>query len=223
LEWLCRKVNNEIEVLQHHGAYKLLGEPFCKVCSNPNVTTEECIWHQELYGFNRIYTMGKYFQVSHAEADLLSSHILMLKTNKEYAIPLGKALALVVQHRYPELLKSDMLVPVPLHLEEFRQRGYNQALELAKIIGEQLKIPVLHALKKEKSVNMRPLNRLERQKAVRGLYSVIEYRRSDIKGKDILIVDDVITTGFTVSECSDVLRRSGAARVNVLALARTVM
>lgn len=223
MEWLCRKVDNEIEVSQHHGAYKLLEEPFCKVCSNPNVTTEECVWHQELYGFNRIYTMGKYFQASRAEADLLSSHILMLKTNKEYAVPLGRALALVVQLRYTELLKSNMLVPVPLHLEEFIQRGYNQALELAKIIGEHLKIPVLHALEKAKSVNMRPLNRSERQKAVRGLYSVIEYRRSDIRGKNILLVDDVITTGFTVSECSDVLTRSGATKANVLALARTVM
>lgn len=223
MEWLCRKTNNEIEVSQRHGTYKLLEEPFCQVCGNPNVTTYECTWHEKLYGFNRIYVMGKYFQASRVEADLLSSHVIVLKTNKEYAIPLGRALALIVQLRYAELLKSNLLVPVPLHPEEFGQRGYNQALELAKVVGECLNIPVLHVLEKIKSVNMRPLKWSERRETVKGLYKIIEYRRSDIRGKHILLVDDVVTTGFTVSECSDVLMESGAAKVDVLALARTVM
>jgi ComF family protein len=216
-------VNNEIEVFKCLGVYKLLEEPFCQVCGNPDVTTDKCVWHGDLYGFNRIYVMGKYFQVRRGEADLLSSHILMLKTDKEYAIPLGRALALAVHLSYPELLRSDMLVPIPLHLEEFKQRGYNQALELANVVSERLNIPVLHALEKTKPLKMKPLTRLERKKAVKDLYKILEYRRNDIRDKDLILVDDVVTTGFDVSECSDVLIKSGAAKVDVLTLARTVM
>lgn len=224
LDWICRRKDNEIEVLQYHGSYKLLGEPFCRVCGNPDVRTDECIWHQDLYGFSRIYVMGKYFQVSRAETDLLSSHILKLKTEREYAIPLGEALALVVRLRYAELLESDLLVPVPLHTEEFTQRGFNQALELAKVVGEKrLNIPVLHALKKTKPLKMKQKNRSERREAVKGLYNILAYRINNIRDKSIILIDDVVTTGFDASECSEILLKYGAKKVDVLALARTVM
>ena len=222
MEWFCRKTNNQIEVFRYHGAYKLLEEPFCRVCGNLNVTTQECTWHETLYGFHRIYVMGKYLKVSRAETDLLSSHILMLKTNKEYAFPLGEALALMVQHCYTELLESELLVPVPLHLEEFRQRGYNQALEIARVLSERLDIPLSYVLEKIRTLNMRPLKWKDRREAVKGAYR-LKNLRDYIQGKHVLLVDDVVTTGFTASECSDVLIKSGAKQVNVLALARTVL
>jgi len=225
MEWSCEKANNEIKVFQCQGTYKLLEEPFCHVCSEINITTQECAWHKESYGFTRIYVMGKYVPPSReVEGDLLSSHILKLKNDKEYAIPLGKALALTVQHCHPELLKlKPKVIPVPLHKDEHRQRGYNQALELARVLGKCLDIPVWHVLKKTRSVSMRPLKREERREAVRGLYMIYEERKDWIKDKQILLIDDVVTTGFTVSECSDVLIKSGAEQVNVLALARTVL
>jgi len=146
----------------------------------------------------------------------------MLKTNKEYAFPLGEALALMVQHCYTELLESELLVPVPLHLEEFRQRGYNQALEIARVLSERLDIPLSYVLEKIRTLNMRPLKWKDRREAVKGAYR-LKNLRDYIQGKHVLLVDDVVTTGFTASECSDVLIKSGAKQVNVLALARTVL
>lgn len=169
--------------------------------------------------------MGKYLKSS--IEDLLSDHILKLKKEKAYAEPLGIALALVVMNRYPELLNSDLIVPVPLHPKEFSERGYNQAYELANVVGRQLNIPVSYALIKTKPLKMhtrgKSLSRLERQKAVKGLYEPNKSQIGNIKGKRVILIDDVVTTGFTVSECSDVLVKSGAIEVNVLALARTVI
>ncbi len=206
---------------RYQGVYKLLREPFCHICSNVGVTTEECVWHRELYGFSRIYAMGTY--VPGATEDMLSNHILRLKEDRTYATPLGKALALVALNSYKEILGSNLIVPVPLHPDEIKRRGYNQAFELAKVLGEDLNISVVHALIKTKPQDMRPLAQKERREAVRGLYAIYGRQKHQIQGKQILLVDDVATTGFTVSGCSDVLRKSGAEQVNVLVAGRTVL
>jgi len=176
--------------------------------------------HKYLYGFDRIYVMGKYLKT---EDDFLSAHILKLKGDKQYAEPLGKALTLTVMDFYPELLSADVLVPVPLHVKEFSKRGFNQSLELAKIVGDILLIETVFAIKKVKPVNMRELGWKERREAVKGLYLIIERKKSKISGKHVVLIDDVVTSGFTVSECSEVLKQAGAKRVDVLALARTVL
>jgi len=149
--------------------------------------------------------------------------ILKLKEDKQYAEPLGKALALTVIDFYPELLRADVLVPVPLHIEEFSKRGFNQSLELAKIVGDILHIEVVFAIKKLKPVNMRELGWKKRREVVKGLYQIIGYQKNKISSKHVVLIDDVVTSGFTVSECSEVLKQAGARRVDVLALARTAL
>lgn len=220
LEWLCQRIGNEIQVSKVIGAYKLIEEPYCHICSQPDVTTKNCSMHKHLYGFDRIYVMGKYLKT---EDDLLSAHILKLKEDKQYAEPLGKALTLTVIDFYPELLRADVLVPVPLHIEEFSKRGFNQSLELAKIVGDILNIEVVFAIKKLKPVNMRELGWKKRREVVKGLYQIIGYQKNKISSKHVVLIDDVVTSGFTVSECSEVLKQAGARRVDVLALARTAL
>ena len=220
MEWSLRRIGNEIKVLRIVGAYKLIEEPYCHKCGQPDVTTDKCFMHRDLYGFDRIYVMGKYLKT---EDDLLSAHILKLKENKSYAEPLGSALALTVIDFYPELLKADVLVPVPLHVTEFLERGFNQSLELANVVGDLLHKDVVFAIEKLRPVNMRRLNREERKEAVKGLYKIRQYRKDKILDKHVVLVDDVVTTGFTASECSEVLKQAGARKVDVLALARTVL
>jgi len=164
--------------------------------------------------------MGKY---SSHQKSLLERHIICLKENKFYAKPLGYALACIVSNRYKEILDAEILVPVPLHPTEYRDRGFNQSLELAKIVGEQLNIPVSFMLMKKRAAKMVGLTREERSRAVTGLYDIVPSRRKLVKGKYVVLVDDVITTGFTASECAKVLRKYGAYKVDVLGLARTVL
>ena len=222
-DFACRIWDDEVFVYrgyEHFGTYELLREPFCHYCGYPGVKTENCNYHVGLYGFNRIYVMGEY---SPRHRNLLSQHILKLKSRIFYAKPLGCALACTITNRYREVLKGDVLVPVPLHPTEYHERGFNQSLELARIVGKYLNISVEHVLKKKRVERMKGKNREARSRAVRGLYSIISRRENLVRNKYVVLIDDVITTGFTVSECSKVLRSNGADRVDVLGLARTVL
>ena len=205
------------------GTYKLLEEPYCKFCAHPNNTTEDCTWHHSLSGFERIYAIGSYFpKPAEEENDLLSCHIQRFKRMKGYAEPLGKGLELVMREVYPELLGSEIIVPVPLHAEKLAERGYNQSLELSNAVGAQLQIPVEEVLQKNRNVDMRSLTWKERNDAVNGLYSLQPEICNKSYGKKVLLIDDVVTTGLTVTACAELLNRSDVASVNVLVAGRTV-
>lgn len=120
----------------------------------------------------------------------------------------------------PEAL--DLLIPVPLHIERLRDRGFNQALLLVKELSRRTGIPYpLKVLQKRiPTVPQVHLSGAEREKGVRGVFHV--KRREKITGKSVLLVDDVYTTGATINECSKVLIAGGAERVDVLTLAHAI-
>jgi ComF family protein len=129
---------------------------------------------------------------------------------------LGELVARGVQHRNEAL--PEILVPVPLGQQRFRQRGYNQAIELGRWLEKRLGIPMrtdLVARMRETSEQAR-LDRRERRKNIRGAFAVLR----ELPATNIAIIDDVITTGSTVSELTRVLKRAGAKRVEVWAVAR---
>jgi competence protein ComFC len=165
--------------------------------------------------------MGIYYPKRYEKRDLLSKHIISLKNDKRYAIPLGVALFIVMKNRYPDLCAADLMTAVPLSREEYNVRGFNQSIELANIVGSELGIKVEHLLFKSKTLAMKGRSYDERKALVQGLYQVLKSKIGLIYGKYILLVDDVVTSGFTVSECSKVLKNSGAKEVDVIALART--
>ena len=79
----------------------------------------------DLYGFNRVYAMGVYHKgISHPQ---LTSHILDMKKNKEFAEPLSSALKCSIENRYPELTDTEIIIPVPNHKEKVKIKGFNQA------------------------------------------------------------------------------------------------
>ncbi len=227
MEWSCRRINNEIEVYFGpflKGKYELLLEPYCHVCAHAGVTAGNCSWHHSIMNVQRIYAMGKYVpHPASAEEDLLSYHIRGFKKWKNYAQPLGKGLELTVRTQYKELLKSTVLISVPLHVVKLREREYNQSLELANVVGDSLGIPVKEALSKTQNIDMRALNWEERREAVEELYSLKDDFKGQIQGQKVLIIDDVVTTGFTMSACASLLKNAGAVTVNALVAGRTVI
>lgn len=123
-------------------------------------------------------------------------------------------------HREPRPLElPQLLVTVPLHRRRLRQRGYNQALELARPLAKSLAVPLRHdALKRLRPTEAQTeLDALGRRKNVRGAFAL---HRGDRLPAHVAIVDDVMTTGATLGECARVLRRAGVQRVDVWALAR---
>jgi len=118
--------------------------------------------------------------------------------------------------------KPNVIIPVPLHPQRLRWRGFNQAVILGKEVSRSWGVP-LDPFVLRRSRPTRPqteLTRKERQPNVRGAFST-NPRRS-LKGRDLLLVDDIYTSGATVKECTRVLLRAGARTVQVLTLARTI-
>ena len=116
----------------------------------------------------------------------------------------------------------DLLIPVPLHRQRLRERGFNQVLLLVKEMSFRTGIPYRKTMlqKKKPTIPQVTLSGPEREKGLRGAFDVIG--KEELVGKSILLVDDVYTTGATVNECSKVLRRGGAKRVDVLTLAHAI-
>nr|WP_275888476.1 ComF family protein [Desulfobulbus alkaliphilus] len=116
----------------------------------------------------------------------------------------------------------DYIVPVPLHLSRLRQRGFNQARSIAAACfphwQDRIKINLL--LRNRPTVPQTDLSGEERRKNLKNAFIPVEDIR--FAKKRILLVDDIFTTGSTVSECSLALRRAGVARIEVFTLARSL-
>lgn len=119
---------------------------------------------------------------------------------------------------------ADALVPVPLHWTRLWQRRFNQSAALARAVSEIASVPVAdHVLARTRATPPQiGLSRAERARNVQGAFTVPRAARIDVKGKRLVIVDDVLTSGATVDACARALRRAGAANVDVLVLARVV-
>jgi len=145
------------------------------------------------------------------------------KYDRRYALgqPLAHAMFMAHHRFYPERLSDqDMFIPVPLHFMRRAQRGYNQAQVLAEEIAQLTKTPCVSDLmvRRRRTKRQALLPHNERAQNVFGAFEVSRPER--IRGKNIGLIDDVITSGNTVNECARVLIEAGAERVQVLALTR---
>lgn len=119
---------------------------------------------------------------------------------------------------------SDILVPVPLHYTRLVMRGFNQSAWLASTLAKATGAPLsVDALKRtRRTPSQAGLSSRARRRNVSGAFSVRASRKALIAGKRVLLVDDVLTTGATLSACTRALERAGATEVSVLVLARVV-
>ncbi|WP_034630263.1 ComF family protein [Desulfotruncus alcoholivorax] len=131
------------------------------------------------------------------------------------------ALMAGVAGRHPLFGQTRALVPVPLSPDRERERGFNQALLLARELEQHFKVPVLEraVVKIRETPPQAELSRQERLVNLANAFIVPD--RDLIKGKKITIIDDVITTGSTVSKISHILRQAGAEVITVLTFAGT--
>lgn len=114
-----------------------------------------------------------------------------------------------------------LLIPVPLHRSRLRQRGYDQALELAKALARECRLPLCRdrLVRRRATQAQTELGADARQLNVRGAFSL---RPGVALPAHVALVDDVMTTGATVGECALVLREAGVARVDVWTVARAL-
>lgn len=130
---------------------------------------------------------------------------------------LGRLMASSLKSSMPDL--PEFIIPVPLHTRRISQRGFNQSLELARYLSRCLGVALDDKMvgRARHTPPQTGLSERDRRRNVRGVF----YVRKDLQGQHVAIVDDVVTTGSTVSELARTLKRAGAKRVDVWALART--
>ena len=156
-------------------------------------------------------------------------HRFKYAAKTQLAKPLG-GLMLSIFLRHWENEKVDMILPVPLHPQRFRSRGFNQSYLLIfswKTVADTMHItlpdiPIQNdvLIRTKTAVPQTDLGRRQRLKNVKGVFSLRFPEK--VYGKKLLVVDDVYTTGATVNECARTLLEFGAAQVDVLTLARAI-
>lgn len=115
-------------------------------------------------------------------------------------------------------LDFDVIVPVPLSVSRFKERGYNQTEELALVLSRVVNKPVRDILiKQDRPEHMAQLNKKERFKQIKGLYSFKE----KLHGENVLLIDDVCTTGATLTYCASQLKKAGSGEIYCACVART--
>lgn len=195
--------------------------PFCSICGIPFISREV-----ETHPCGACVTHRKYFTIARAlgafEGSLQEAIHRWKYEGKTYLTPFFASWMAEGLNRYWEPGSLDLLIPVPLHTRRLRERGFNQALLLAKDLSRRTGIPYRKTIlqKKKSTIPQVNLSRAEREKGLSGTFHVIE--KEELSGLSVLLIDDVYTTGATVNECSKVLLKGGAERVDVLTLAHAI-
>lgn len=135
-------------------------------------------------------------------------------------VELSRPLGVMAANRLKESgIEPDFIVPIPLHWSRYFMRGYNQSELVGKVISEQTGIPMKKFLVRSKRTKQQAkLDRKQREKNLMGAFSV--KKNEFLKKRTILLIDDVITTGSTLTAATKVLLDEGADKVDILVLAR---
>jgi ComF family protein len=189
------------------------GRPFPKSPSASDHLCGECI--QSVYRFDTARSAALH-------SGVVRERINQLKFGSQlhYIPPLVELLEMTF--RAEKSTATELIVPVPLHTRRLRQRGFNQAGLLARALGRRLEMPVRFDLLTRRSWT-RPqtrLSRAERLENVKGAF--LAPKPEEIEGKIVLLIDDVFTTGTTISECAGELKDAGALEVHALTVSRAL-
>jgi ComF family protein len=164
------------------------------------------------------------FDVTHALYSYqlpITRLILELKFNQALinARILGEHLADAIQQSwYQTKVLPNIIIPVPLHATRLKERGFNQALEIARPIAKALKIPLstTHCQRHKLTAPQSMLSAAKRQQNVKNAFTVT----GNFTGQHVAVIDDVITTGNTITEFCKVLKQHGARQIDVWCCAR---
>ena len=195
---------------------KLLDEPRAPVCPRCQASLP---WLEGRAGERKIdLADGCYSPLAYGEMVREAIHRYKFHRVRALGRPFAALMARCLADRLPD--GADLICWAPLSRERFRERGFNQAELMAREMGRLLSIPAGPAL--EKVRDTRPQSELEEESArranARGAYALLP--GADLTGKRVVLVDDVVTSGSTLSECAALLRRAGAERVFCLTLAK---
>ena len=155
-----------------------------------------------------------------AYGDISRSITMRLKYGRKVA--LARTMSRYMQPLLGDLPGDTVFVPVPLHRSRLWRRGFNQSAIVARELSRRTGYGVeIDALKRVRATPpLKGLNMLQRRRTVAGAFRA--NRQAELRGRNIVLVDDVLTTGSTANACARVLKRAGAARVDLVSWARVI-
>jgi len=200
--------------------FHAIASPICPVCGRPfsseaaeDHVCEDCLRKRPFYYAARA-------PYHYKGAILKAVHRLKYGSKGLVAKGLGPLLARFAALQM-QAVEGVVVMPVPLHPRRLRERGFNQSLLLARYVSRALSAD-MDFLSLRRVRYTRPqtkLAKVERRQNVRGAFQLND--NATIRGRPILLVDDVVTTGNTLNECARILRKGGAQKIYGLSLART--
>ena len=204
---------------QCKGTSPRIRAPYCRRCSRPfeGLVTEDffcpnCEDHTPAFD-----CVVSNYQAKGVLRDLIHR----FKYGRQFYLRriLADFLVEAMQDARMQLSPADGLVPVPLHPTRLRERGFNQAEALATTLSKRTRLPVLRCIERRRYTNTQTrFDRVERMQNLRNAFAL--RKNIDVRGKHLLLLDDVLTTGSTLHECALVLRAAGAESVRAITVAR---
>lgn len=235
---MLKKINNWLDIIQ-----QTLLPPTCILCSNPGQDTKDICMHCEKQLIKNIFCcyrcacifdqpatrsllcgeclQGKIsFDETHAPFLYQGSIRYLISELKFHAQFKNARLLgmLMAEQLIRKAERPDYLIPMPLYKTRYRQRGFNQAQEIANTLSNKLNIPLeLNGCFRHRNTpHQIDLTAIQRRKNMKNAFTA----KKSLKGLHLAIVDDVMTTGTTVNELAKVLKKAGANRVDVWVCSR---
>jgi ComF family protein len=206
---LCESCRQNLKPLKAH--CEICALPFESLASSPH-RCAECL--RKPPSFNKVTSVFEF-----------AGPIIPLLHGFKFGrrMELARLLAIESREKFSEVLESfqpDLLLPIPLSWWRRFRRGFNQSYLLTDGLIKQLKlnIPILTGMKRKQTAPQAKKSREERLKALKQAFRLSS--KNSIKGKTILVIDDIMTTGATAQSVSSLLKKSGAREIQVFTIAR---
>ncbi len=202
-----------------------VARPWCDRCgvpfetdSGPDHVCGRCLLRPPAFRFARAYA---YYSHGGQARQPMRTSIQNFKYRRHYGI--GQQLAALAAAQFPFAAADyDRVLPVPLHVDRLRWRGFNQSVLLARRLALHygMHLDPFILLRIRSTASQTNLSEMERRANVRGAFCLAD--TEGVRGKSLLLIDDVYTSGATVEECARALYAAGATVVDVYTLARAV-
>ena len=229
LKWSKERVFLQNPTTEKKWTYELAEPPYCLHCGRSLVRGSFCwddIRHQNLQFTDKTFQLGTYYPTAKVEelqpeTDILTQHILGLKSDHEYAQPIGEAMAMSMINNYREMLDADLMIPIPSY-----DTNENHTNALCNVISEHIQktmgktIDVQTGITKTTSTKLHMLpSGTAREEVINEMF--VSNDNMSVIGKNVILVDDLLTRGDAKNKCTRIVKLKGATKIWIYVTAGT--